>query len=183
MTAASDLVRPPRADTSALAALLGREVGLEDDVCFLIDLAARLHDSLLATLKPGANQVVLGAELARKLSAAVGQRVGELAQQLHAVESAIANAKRELIHDHIEHCLGEDVTGPSAVSTRPGSEDFVQSLQDLVKNKLSQHEYPRQVAFVPELPKTPAGKVHRKVLRDREAAVLAVTTAATTAAA
>lgn len=28
-----------------------------------------------------------------------------LAQQLHAVEKAIANAKRELIHDHIEHCL------------------------------------------------------------------------------
>jgi acetyl-CoA synthetase len=26
------------------------------------------------------------------------------------------------------------------------------------------------VAFVPELPKTPAGKVHRKVLREREAA-------------
>jgi DNA-binding FrmR family transcriptional regulator len=29
----------------------------------------------------------------------------DLAQQLHAVEAAIANAKRELIHDHIEHCL------------------------------------------------------------------------------
>jgi DNA-binding FrmR family transcriptional regulator len=28
-----------------------------------------------------------------------------LAQQLHAVESAVINAKRELIHDHIEHCL------------------------------------------------------------------------------
>ncbi len=27
----------------------------------------------------------------------------DLAQQLHAVEKAIANAKRELIHDHIEH--------------------------------------------------------------------------------
>ena len=33
-----------------------------------------------------------------------------------------------------------------------------------------QHEYPRQVAFVAELPKTPAGKVNRKVLREREAA-------------
>lgn len=31
----------------------------------------------------------------------------DLAQQLHAVEKAIANAKRELIHDHIEHCLEE----------------------------------------------------------------------------
>jgi len=35
----------------------------------------------------------------------------ELAQQLHAVEAAVTNAKRELIHDHIEHCLtgGETV--------------------------------------------------------------------------
>lgn len=29
----------------------------------------------------------------------------DIAQQLHAVEKAIGNAKRELIHDHIEHCL------------------------------------------------------------------------------
>ena len=35
----------------------------------------------------------------------------ELAQQLHAVEAAIAKAKQELIHDHIEHCL-EDGHGP-----------------------------------------------------------------------
>lgn len=31
----------------------------------------------------------------------------DLAQQLHAVESAVANAKRELIHDHIENCLDD----------------------------------------------------------------------------
>lgn len=29
----------------------------------------------------------------------------EVAQQLQAVESAIGNAKRVLIHDHIDHCL------------------------------------------------------------------------------
>ena len=33
----------------------------------------------------------------------------ELAQQLHAVESAIASAKKTLIHDHIDHCLDESV--------------------------------------------------------------------------
>ena len=38
-----------------------------------------------------------------------GRSCVDLAQQLHAVESAIANAKRELIHDHIEHCLGDGV--------------------------------------------------------------------------
>jgi DNA-binding FrmR family transcriptional regulator len=31
----------------------------------------------------------------------------DLAQQLHAVENAICNAKRELVNDHIEHCLDE----------------------------------------------------------------------------
>ena len=38
----------------------------------------------------------------------------DLAQQLHAVESAISNAKRELIHDHIEHCLEDDAGGQSS---------------------------------------------------------------------
>jgi DNA-binding FrmR family transcriptional regulator len=33
----------------------------------------------------------------------------DIAQQLHAVEKAITNAKRELIHDHIDHCLGEGI--------------------------------------------------------------------------
>ena len=35
----------------------------------------------------------------------------DLAQQLHAVEHAIANAKRELIHDHIDHCLDDAASG------------------------------------------------------------------------
>ncbi|MGL6045706.1 MAG: metal-sensing transcriptional repressor [Vogesella sp.] len=29
----------------------------------------------------------------------------EIAQQLQAVESAVTNAKKTLVHDHIEHCL------------------------------------------------------------------------------
>ncbi len=36
-----------------------------------------------------------------------GRPCVDLAQQLHAVESAITNAKRELIQDHMEHCLGD----------------------------------------------------------------------------
>jgi len=38
---------------------------------------------------------------------AEGRSCVDLAQQLQAVESAISNAKRELIQDHIEHCLGD----------------------------------------------------------------------------
>lgn len=29
----------------------------------------------------------------------------DIAQQLHAVEKAIVNAKKALVHDHIDHCL------------------------------------------------------------------------------
>ena len=29
----------------------------------------------------------------------------DIAQQLQAVESAVANAKKVLVHDHIDHCL------------------------------------------------------------------------------
>ncbi len=54
------------------------------------------------------------------------------------------------------------------VSARPGDEVFARELQDFTRTRLSQHEYPRHVAFVRELPKTPAGKVNRKALRERE---------------
>ena len=33
----------------------------------------------------------------------------EIAQQLQAVEKAITNAKKMLVHDHIEHCLEHSV--------------------------------------------------------------------------
>ncbi|MFT3665159.1 lipoprotein-releasing ABC transporter permease subunit [Piscinibacter sp.] len=61
-----------RGDELQPALLRGIDVEAEARVS---DLAARLHDEVLATLQPGAGQVVLGAELARKLSARAGQRV------------------------------------------------------------------------------------------------------------
>jgi len=41
-----------------------------------------------------------------------GRECLELAQQLHAVEKAIAAAKKTLIHDHIDHCLEHSVGSP-----------------------------------------------------------------------
>ena len=42
-----------------------------------------------------------------------GRSCVELAQQLHAIENAIANAKRELIHDHVDNCLDAATNGGS----------------------------------------------------------------------
>jgi len=35
----------------------------------------------------------------------------DIAQQLQAVEKAIGNAKKTLVHDHIDHCLEHAVNG------------------------------------------------------------------------
>ncbi|WP_113425550.1 AMP-binding protein [Rhizobium cremeum] len=43
-------------------------------------------------------------------------------------------------------------------------------IRDWVKHRLSMHEYPREVAFIDELPLTTSGKVIRRLLRDRELA-------------
>jgi acetyl-CoA synthetase len=57
------------------------------------------------------------------------------------------------------------------VSPRAADDQFIRALQDFTRERLSQHEYPRIISIVDGLPKTPAGKVNRKVLRDRERAM------------
>jgi uncharacterized protein len=47
----------------------------------------------------------------------------EVAQQLHAVEKAVGNAKKTLIHDHIDNCL-EEALGPMPRSARAPIEEF-----------------------------------------------------------
>lgn len=53
------------------------------------------------------------------------------------------------------------------IVARDKGPEVIADIQAFMKKQLSQHEYPRQVEFVDDLPKTPAGKVNRKVLRDR----------------
>jgi len=52
----------------------------------------------------------------------------DLAQQLHAVEKAVGNAKKELIKDHITHCMEET----SAALPREFKE-LIKEFQDFTK--------------------------------------------------
>ena len=52
------------------------------------------------------------------------------------------------------------------VADQPHGEALAADIQEHVRTRLSRHEYPRIVAFVDELPKTPAGKLNRKALRE-----------------
>jgi hypothetical protein NreA len=47
----------------------------------------------------------------------------DLAQQLHAVEKAISQAKRTMIQDHLDHCL-EETVGPLARDKRRSIDEF-----------------------------------------------------------
>ncbi|MCP5249917.1 MAG: metal-sensing transcriptional repressor [Candidatus Accumulibacter sp.] len=52
----------------------------------------------------------------------------EVAQQLQAVERAVASAKKTLVHDHIDHCLEQTVrSGTSSV------EDSIREFKELSK--------------------------------------------------
>jgi uncharacterized protein len=47
----------------------------------------------------------------------------DIAQQLQAVESAISQAKRTLIQDHLDHCL-EEAVGPMSKHDRRPIDEF-----------------------------------------------------------
>jgi len=47
------------------------------------------------------------------------------------------------------------------------SDALAAEIQDFVKTRLSGHEYPREVAFIDDMPMTTTGKVIRRLLRDR----------------
>lgn len=83
----------------------------------------------------------------------------------------------------VPDALRGQVVKAFVVSARPGDDAFVEEIQNTVRSQLAQHEYPRQVVFVPELPKTPAGKIHRRKLREQELANAAASTTDTPKAA
>ena len=90
------------------------------------------------------------------------------------VEDALLGhqAVREAAVIGVPDPLRGQVVKAFVVTDRPADDALAASIQDHVRTRLSQHEYPRQVAFVADLPKTPAGKVNRRLLREREAAAM-----------
>jgi DNA-binding FrmR family transcriptional regulator len=58
------------------------------------------HPALIARLKRADGHLRAVIEMIE-----AGKPCLDIAQQLHAVEKAVVNAKRALIHDHMDHCL------------------------------------------------------------------------------
>ncbi|WP_415883015.1 AMP-binding protein [Neptuniibacter sp. QD34_54] len=47
------------------------------------------------------------------------------------------------------------------------TEELAEELKQLVRTRLSTHAFPREIEFMPELPKTPSGKIQRFILRNK----------------
>ena len=54
------------------------------------------------------------------------------------------------------------------------SDELAEELRQHVRRRLSAHAYPREIAFVDQLPKTPSGKIQRFILRNAEKAAAAL---------
>jgi uncharacterized protein len=67
------------------------------------------HPAIIKRLKRADGHLRMIIEMIEK-----GRPCHQLAQQLQAVESAIENAKKALIHDHIGHCLDRPLKTPGA---------------------------------------------------------------------
>ncbi|MCB9948205.1 MAG: metal-sensing transcriptional repressor [Rhodospirillaceae bacterium] len=59
-----------------------------------------------------------------------GRPCAELAQQLHAVEKAVGQAKRILVQDHVDHCLEESLNGETDPKT---ARELVREFKALTK--------------------------------------------------
>lgn len=57
-----------------------------------------------------------------------GRSCTDIAQQLHAVEKAVCQAKRTLIQDHIDHCLEH-----SLQASRKGQRDSLEEFRQIAK--------------------------------------------------
>ena len=53
------------------------------------------------------------------------------------------------------------------------SDELAEEIKRFVRGRLSAYAYPRQVEFVPDLPKTLTGKIRRIELRERAATLTA----------
>ena len=83
------------------------------------------------------------------------------------VECAVIGVPDE-IRGHVVKAfiITNTARGETAADTL--DDDLAESLKAFTRERLSRHEYPREVVFVSELPKTPAGKINRRILREQE---------------
>jgi acetyl-CoA synthetase len=89
-----------------------------------------------------------------------------------AVEDAIM--KHDAVVDNAVIGVPHDVRGEivkafvKVTDSAEASDALETDLQNIVKENLAKHEYPREIEFIEEFPTTESGKIRRKILREWE---------------
>lgn len=105
-----------------------------------------------------------------------GYRIGPFeVESVLATHPAVAECAVIAVPDQIRGEVLEAYVVPR--DTGAVTPSLGQELAQHVKTRYAAHAYPRAVHFVPELPKTPSGKIQRYVLRQRRRDELAASTA------
>ncbi len=84
----------------------------------IIEHVHETHPEIVKRLKRAEGHLRSVIEMIEK-----GRPCLDIAQQLHAVEKAIGQAKRTLIQDHLDHCL-EETVGPLPRDQRRSIDEF-----------------------------------------------------------
>ena len=134
------------------------------------------------------DETVAGPDGAWMLTGDLGRRDGQ--GYLHYVgrdDDVITSAGYRIGPGEVEDCLGGHpavklaavVGKPDALRTEivkafivlnrgfEPSDALAGEIRSYVRTRLAAHEYPREIAFIDELPLTTTGKVIRRLLRDR----------------
>jgi acetyl-CoA synthetase len=99
-----------------------------------------------------------------------GYRIGpDEIEECLAAHDAVANAGVIGVPDEMRDEIPKAFVVPAA-GNEP-TDELGTELQTYVKDRLAKYEYPRELEFVDELPKTTTGKVRRRDLRKREGLV------------
>ena len=111
---------PPRSATIDISSR-GGYLGIPSQSTLWVPMSKALHEShpgIVKRLKRADGHLRNVIEMIEN-----GRTCLEIAQQLHAVENAVAAAKKALIHDHLDHCL-EDAVGAVPRQQRSSVEEF-----------------------------------------------------------
>ena len=82
-----------------------------------------LHPAIVKRLKRAAGHLQMTINMIEE-----GRPCLELAQQMQAIENAIDNAKKAMIHDHVDHCLERSMQG-----TGPKRRAALKEFRDITK--------------------------------------------------
>jgi acyl-coenzyme A synthetase/AMP-(fatty) acid ligase len=129
-----------------------------DRVAIMLEPALAFYAALFGTMKHGAVAVPLFALFGPD---GVRLRIDDCSPAV-----LLTNHEKAAVIGVADETRGQIVKA-FIVPKGPAGPDLIQEIQDMVRTRLSQHEYPRLIEFVTELPKTPAGDVNRKMLRER----------------